>query len=457
MISLNSPFAQQKRPKFVFDHVCGIIHESGGKQMDFKAGVFVKVLLPAAFIAVLSGAASAEVVKGTVKTIAKELKALTLQTSQESVFFIVWDNKTAWNGIDKPAEINPDEAVTVDIRQDQAVAASISRIKPIIPDGVTTLSLDKLEESLKNSNKTRTFVLVDTRPADLFERAHILGALSVPLSRLEKQAFGRLPENKAAGLVFYDEGQGGESAAKGAELAVKAGFTDVSVLGEGAAGWKSSGRPLASAARFLRKSKPVVIDLRKPELVAQGHIEGAVNFPVSELKMKYGHFPMKKQVPIVLYGESDSEAGAAAATIRKWGYRNVTIFSGGAEAWLNGAEVLQTGPAELFITDTSIAHGGQLSPKDFEMALISPGTVEIVDARSAAEHEKGSFPKAIKIPLQDLPKRHGELNKEMIQVVFGSNPEYAEMAYDLLKSNGYRVNYLNGTVEFGKQGKYTVK
>ncbi|HXC93294.1 MAG TPA: hypothetical protein VN652_04750, partial [Geobacteraceae bacterium] len=140
--------------------------------MDFKAGVFVKVLLPAAFIAVLSGAASAEVVKGTVKSIAKELKAFTLQTSQERVLLIVWDNKTAWNGIRKPAEINPDEAVTVDILQDQAVAASISMIKPIIPAGVTALSLDKLEESLKNPDKTRTFVLVDTRPADLFDRAH---------------------------------------------------------------------------------------------------------------------------------------------------------------------------------------------------------------------------------------------------------------------------------------------
>src|SRR6185369_1539532 len=31
IISLNSPFAQQKRPNFVFDHVCGIVHESGGE------------------------------------------------------------------------------------------------------------------------------------------------------------------------------------------------------------------------------------------------------------------------------------------------------------------------------------------------------------------------------------------------------------------------------------------
>ena len=425
--------------------------------MDIKAGAVVKVIFAAAFIAALSGVASAEVVKGTVKSIAKESKALTLQTSQESVLLIVWDNRTAWNGINKPAEINPDEAVTVDLRQDQAVAVSISRIEPVIPAGVPALYLDKLEESLKTQDKTRTYLFVDTRPADLFDRAHIPGAFSLPLSRMEKRSFGRLLENKSARLIFYDEGQGGDSAVKGAELAIKAGFTDVSVLPEGAVGWKNSNRALASSARFIRKNKSVLIDLRKPELVSQGHIEGAVNFPASGLMEKQGYFQMKKQVPIVLYGGSDSEAAAAAATIRRWGYRNVTIFPGGAEAWQNGAEVLQTGPAAEFIENSATAHSGLLSPKDFEMALISPGTVEIVDARSAAEQANGGFPKAVKIPLQDLPRRHGELNKEMIQVVFSSNPEYAEMAYDFLKSKGYRVNYLDGSVEFGKQGKYTVK
>jgi len=427
--------------------------------MDFKAGVSVKVLLPALFVAVLSGTGSAEIVKGTVKSVAKEAKALTLQTSQERVLFLQWDSKTVWRGIGKPAEIYPDEMLTADIRRQGTLATAvyISRIKPAVPAGVAALQLDKLEEILGNPDKTRPLVLVDTRPADLFDRAHIPGALSLPLSRLEKRSFGRLPENRAARLIFYDEGQGGESAARGAELAVKAGFTDVSILPEGAAGWVNAGKVLASTAMFIRKSKPVIIDLRRPEAVSQGHIEGAVNFPASELKDKYGDFLKERRVPIVLYGGSDAEAVAAAETVRRWGYRNVTIFPGGVEAWRNSAEVILTGPAESFISDTTAAHGGQLSSKDFQMALISSQMVDIVDTRSSAGHEKGGFPQAKKIPLQDLPRRHGELNREKIQVVFGSNPEYAEMAYDFLKSYGYRVNYLNGSVEFGKEGKYTVK
>jgi rhodanese-related sulfurtransferase len=427
--------------------------------MNFKADALVKVLAPVALLAALGGTASAEVVKGVVKAIAKESKVFTLQNSPESLLFILWDNKTEWTGSINSAGINPDEAVTVDLRQngDQAVAASISRIKVNIPPGVKALYLDKLEESLKGPDKARTVVFVDTRPTDQFDTAHIPGALSTPLSRLEKRAFGRLTEDKTARIIFYDEGQGGEAAAKGAELAVKAGFTDVRILPEGATGWVKSGRVLVSSTMFLRKSKPVIIDLRKPDVVAQGHIEGAVNFPVSGLKDRSGYFPTEKRLPIVLYGESDSEATAAAETVRTWGYRNVTIFPGGAAAWLNSAEVLKAGPAEEFISSPSAGHSGQLTPNDFEKALASLSMIEIVDVRSAVEQETGGFPQSKKIVLHDLPKRHGELNREMIQVVFASDQSHAEMAYDFLRSKGYRVNYLNGAVEFGKDGKYTVK
>jgi rhodanese-related sulfurtransferase len=417
--------------------------------MNFNAGV-LRALMTAVLVTVLNGAASAEVVKGTVKSIAKESKVFTLLTPDDSVSFIVWDNNTTWNGINKPAGIYPGEAITVDIRQNQ-LAASISKIKADMPAGVTAMPMDEVAEGLK----ARTLAIIDTRPVDLFDRAHIPGAISVPLSRLEKRSFRQLPENKTAKLVFYDEGQGGVSA-QGAELAVKAGYKNVSVLLEGVAGWYGSGRILASSAAFLRKSRPVIIDLRSPEAVSQGHIEGAVNFPASALPEKKQHFPMGKWVPIVLYGGSDEDAAAAAGTIRKWGYRNITIFPGGAEAWHNNAEVLRTGPAAPFIDDTG-SHGGFLDPNGFEKALASRQIIEIIDARTAAEQEKGSFPQTIKIPLQDMPRRLGELNKEMIQVVVGSNPEYAEMAFDFLKAKGYRVNYLNGTVEFGKDGKYTVK
>ncbi len=427
--------------------------------MNFKSGVLVKVLLLAALLEALSGAASAEVVKGTVKSIAKDSKVFTLQSPQESLLFILWDDKTAWNGIAKPAGIDPDEAVTVEYSSqgDQAVATSIARVKPQIPAGVKALYLDTLEESQNNLKKTGIFLFVDTRPTDLFDRAHIPGAISVPVTRLEKRAFGLLPEDKGAPLVFYDQGQGGESASKAAELALKAGFIDVSLLPEGTAGWLSSGRVLASSTSFMRKSKPVIIDLRKPEEVSEGHIEGAVNFPFSGLKERYGFFPLARRGPIVLYSGSDSEAVIATEVVRKWGYRNVTIFSGGVTAWQNSAEVVQTGPAGEYIFTSSAGHTGQLAPKDFEKALSSLSMIEIVDVRSALEHAKGGFAQSTKIPLQDIPKRHGELNREKIQVVFSSNAEYTEMAYDFLKSKGYRVNYLSGIVEFDSEGKPMVK
>jgi hypothetical protein len=34
---------------------------------------------------------------------------------------------------------------------------------------------------------------------------------------------------------------------------------------------------------------------------------------------------------------------------------------------------------------------------------------------------------------------------------------HAEIAYDYLKSKGYRVNYLSGSVLFGSDGEYQIK
>ena len=91
------------------------------------------------------------------------------------------------------------------------------------------------------------------------------------------------------------------------------------------------------------------------------------------------------------------------------------------------------------------------------MALASPVTVEIVDVRGSADYRKGHFPKARHIPLQELSARHGELNREMIQVVFGADEMQAEMAADFLRQQKYRVNFLHGRVEFKGDGKYQVQ
>ncbi|NVN98522.1 MAG: hypothetical protein HXX17_04290, partial [Geobacteraceae bacterium] len=158
--------------------------------------------------------------------------------------------------------------------------------------------------------------------------------------------------------------------------------------------------------------------------------------------------------PIVIYGASDKEAASAAKTLKELGFRRVTIYSGGASAWSGSAEALEKGAAKDEIPASSKSHDGRLTGRDFEMALVSPVMVEIIDLRSEAEQKSSGFPKSKKISLQSLAKRYGELDRDKIQVLFAADSMRAEMGYDFLRSKGYRVNYLSGSVEFEKDGKY---
>lgn len=399
--------------------------------------------------------ASAETVSGRVKAIAEESKLFSISTDPENGILIFWNDKTVWKGIGSYSGLKLDEILSVDIKPvgDSFVASAVSRLKTPVPAGMKLITLDRLTERLASNEIT----VVDARAAALYDAGHIPGAISIPLAKLEKRTIGLLPENRSAKIVFYDEGQGGTSAGKAAELSGKSGYTDIELFREGAAGWSDSGRFLASSTTFIRKANPAIIDVRPQELVVKGHIEKAVNWPASALKDYSGKFPMGKLAPIVLYGDSDKDAVTAAETVRSWGYRRVTIYPGGAAAWADNAEVLEKGPAAEEISSVAAAHGGKLQAKDFEMALMSPVMVEIVDVRSAGDHKKGGFPKSRKISLADLGKKHNELDRDKIQVIFAADSARAEMAYDFLKSKGYRANYLSGSVEFAKDGKYKLK
>lgn len=69
--------------------------------------------------------------------------------------------------------------------------------------------------------------LLDVREEDPFAQAHPLWAANLPLSKLELEAWGRLPRRDVP-LVVYDDGEG--LALPAATRLRALGYTDVSVL-----------------------------------------------------------------------------------------------------------------------------------------------------------------------------------------------------------------------------------
>jgi len=417
------------------------------------------VALAVAILLIPAAVCMAEVSQGRIKSVAVGVGVLTLDLDKGDIMLVNWDRGTVWERLKSPDELRSGDVLAIDFSRngDRVLAKKITRFLPNVPAGVRAVSLEEIAGYLDRAGSVPPFTMVDVRPSERYAVAHLVGAMSVPLHRIEKRSIGILPEDRTARLVFYDDGAGDGSAGKAAELAMKAGYANVAVFPDGTAGWERSGRFLASSSAYVRKGKAVIIDLRDPERVAAGHIENAVSIPAANLMASFGLFPLQRWVPLVLYGESDDQALAAARTLRQWGYRYVTIYAGGVKAWVESAEVLTTEKADVAIQTAVDSRGGALRPGDFELALTSKLTVEIVDVRSETEQRKGHFPNSKNIPLGELSSRHGELDRELIQVVFGSDADQAEMAADFLKRKNYRVNFLAGRVEFQGDGKYLVK
>ena len=85
-------------------------------------------------------------------------------------------------------------------------------------------------------------LMVDVRDPGDYGAGHILGARSLPLTRLEGGEAGELEKRKDKPLIVYDDG--GERAAKAAAALRKQGFGRVVNLTGGLGAWKQAGLPV---------------------------------------------------------------------------------------------------------------------------------------------------------------------------------------------------------------------
>jgi rhodanese-related sulfurtransferase len=91
--------------------------------------------------------------------------------------------------------------------------------------------------------------LIDVREELIYSQNHLLWARNVPLSRLELR-FARLVPRKDTRIVLCDDGL----AARAARILTAAGYTDISYLDGGAAGWKNAGFVLFSGMHVPSKA-----------------------------------------------------------------------------------------------------------------------------------------------------------------------------------------------------------
>ena len=91
--------------------------------------------------------------------------------------------------------------------------------------------------------------------------------------------------------------------------------------------------PAELAKRVSKAGAPVILDVRTPEEFASGHIPGAVNVPLSDLKKRLDQLGLSPTTEVVVHCEGGGRAETAEEILREAGYKDVRDLSGHMAAW----------------------------------------------------------------------------------------------------------------------------
>ena len=114
-------------------------------------------------------------------------------------------------------------------------------------------------------------------------------------------------------------------------LAFKIAFLIVVAVAVGGWFWLRAGTTPGADARTLVKEGARLVDVRTPDEFSRGHIEGAVNIPVSDIEARVGELGAKQE-PIVLYCRSGARSAKAKTLLESKGFTRV-VNLGGMSNW----------------------------------------------------------------------------------------------------------------------------
>lgn len=244
--------------------------------------------------------------------------------------------------------------------------------------------------------------------------------------------------------------------------AEKLGYTNVKVFHDGLPAWKKAGNLVVSTAKYVKdnmdKEIPqILVDLRLTDEAKKEHITGAVSIPAKEISAAKDRLPADKKAPIVFYAADAKTAADVFKVVRGWGYTNTAILDGGIEAWKKAGNPLASGALKTTIVYVPKPRPGEITIEEFKtVAEALPKDKLILDVRDEDEAMHGMLKGAKNISTQAIPGRLSEIPKDKEIIAHCVTGVRAEMAYLLLKEQGYKARFLNADIKIDKDGKYEI-
>ena len=211
-----------------------------------------------------------------------------------------------------------------------------SRERPTLEDALgrelQPLSLEQLLELVESGAQ-----LLDTRDQAAFEGAHVRGALNIGLGGSFATWCGTILDYERAVVLVADPGREVEATTRLGRI----GFD--TVVGYLTGGMqqvddaphlieRTERITASSAAEQLAASPgPLMVDVRTTAEWSVAHVDGAVNFPLSQLSERAAELPHDR--PLIIYCASGYRSAIATSLLSREGLPQVANLVGGLGAW----------------------------------------------------------------------------------------------------------------------------
>lgn len=327
--------------------------------------------------------------------------------------------------------------------------------------------------------------LLDVREHGEYGESHLLYGIPLPFSRLELDAPVLVPR-RTTRTVVYDDGASG-IAARAAGWLRAIGYTDVTVLEGGTAGWRDAGYALFAgvnvpskafgemvehvrhtphisapelAARQARGEKLVVLDGRPAEEYRKMTIPGSICCPNGELALRIGALAPDPATTVVVNCAGRTRSIIGAQTLIDLGVPNpVLALENGTQGWNLADLQLENGAARLYPppggdlaaararAEAQAARHGvtAIGAAELQAALADPGrTTFLCDVRTPEEFASGTLAGARSTPggqlLQATDQYVGVRNARI--VVFDDEGIRAPVVAAWLRQMGWEAQVL---------------
>jgi len=158
-----------------------------------------------------------------------------------------------------------------------------------------------------------------------------------------------------------------------------------------------------------------LLDVREEGVFAKSHLLTAACLPLSRLELGLERRVPRRGTRIVLCDDDESLAERAAAAMRGFGWRDVSLLAGGVAAWKAAGYELFSGvyvPSKAF--GEAVEHGcgtPRISAAELKARLDAGEDVVVLDSRPMTEYEVMNIPGALDCPGAELVYRVHEVVK----------------------------------------------